>query len=66
MVIERLFGVFYEKPELLPQATAERLRASGDKARVIADHIAGMTDRYAMDLYNTLFEPYTPGLHLMG
>jgi len=25
-----------------------------------------MTDRYAMDLYNTLFEPYTPALHLMG
>ena len=66
MIIERLFEVFYKKPELLPQTTTERLSASGDKVRVIADHIAGMTDRYAMDLYNTLFEPYTPALHLMG
>lgn len=66
MIIERLFGVFDTKPELLPEATAERLRLSGDRARVIADHIAGMTDRYAMDLYNTLFEPYTPGLHLLS
>jgi dGTPase len=25
---------------------------------VIADYISGMTDRYAMDLYQMMFEPY--------
>jgi dGTPase len=28
------------------------------KERVICDYIAGMTDRYALDEYKKLFEPY--------
>ena len=28
------------------------------KEKVICDYIAGMTDRYALDEYKKLFEPY--------
>jgi dGTPase len=28
------------------------------KARVICDYIAGMTDRYVLDEYKRLFEPF--------
>ncbi|MDP7555849.1 MAG: hypothetical protein QGF31_06675, partial [Nitrospinota bacterium] len=29
------------------------------KERVICDYVAGMTDRYAMDEYKKLFDPYS-------
>jgi dGTPase len=52
-----LFEYFYENPEQLP---AEWLReAAGAKsavtARVVADYIAGMTDRYAINLHRNMF-----------
>lgn len=52
-VITNLFETFFSCPELLPQEHQEkaitRQKISGDEtfARVIADYIAGMTDRYA-------------------
>ena len=36
----------------------EKETTGAEKRRVIADYIAGMTDRYAMDLYMMMFEPY--------
>lgn len=64
MILRRLFGVFMKDKKVLPRVTSERLARVEDAAQVIADYIAGMTDRHAMDLYNTLFEPYTSSLHL--
>lgn len=55
--IESLFNVYIDKPEQLPPNTLSRLK-NGDKERVICDYIAGMTDRYALDEYKKLFEPY--------
>jgi dGTPase len=58
-VIQDLFQAYMEHPEMLPAGTASvRLRQAGDqaaRARVIADYIAGMTDRYALDEYDRLF-----------
>ncbi len=55
-IIRQLFQVFMDDPSLLPPDT----RAPGDgkeeRARHIADYIAGMTDRYAMREYRRLFE----------
>ncbi|MBO8129150.1 MAG: hypothetical protein H0Z39_08130 [Peptococcaceae bacterium] len=51
-VIEHLFNTFAEFPEQLPKTTQEKYRkarklGNGNELLVIADYIAGMTDRYA-------------------
>ncbi|PLX80217.1 MAG: deoxyguanosinetriphosphate triphosphohydrolase [Desulfuromonas sp.] len=52
-----LFNAYNENPSLLPTSYQHKYAVYG-QARVIADYIAGMTDRYAMDEYKRLFEPY--------
>ncbi|MBW2553175.1 MAG: deoxyguanosinetriphosphate triphosphohydrolase [Deltaproteobacteria bacterium] len=52
-----LFSTFKDNPTLLPQKYRERIEIES-KERVICDYIAGMTDRYALDEYKKLFEPY--------
>jgi dGTPase len=52
-VVSDLFGAFYDEPRLLP--LDHQLRAADDKARSIADYVAGMTDRYAMKEHQRLF-----------
>lgn len=62
-VVRELFAALYEDPRLLPpdfQAEARRMEAeSGDsgRARAVADYVAGMTDRYALDEHERLFDP---------
>ena len=46
----QLFGLFFDEPEALPSPWRHRAgRASRRRARVIADYIAGMTDRLPMN-----------------
>ena len=52
-----LFSTFKDNPTLLPQKYRERIEIES-KERVICDYIAAMTDRYALDEYKKLFEPY--------
>ncbi len=62
-VVGDLFEAFHAAPKLLPvefQQHAAKLKSeSGDKgvARAIADYIAGMTDRYAIDEHERIFNP---------
>ena len=62
-VIKDMFAAFYEHPQLLPDEVSEEAVQSmhnGDAiacARVVADYIAGMTDRYAIDEHSRLFNP---------
>jgi dGTPase len=52
-IIGRLFVGFFERPRLMPAEhfadarRAERSTGEAGRARVVADYIAGMTDRYA-------------------
>ncbi len=55
--IEELFKVYIEKPEQLPAEAQKKIRQAGVR-RVVCDYIAGMTDRYALDEYKKLFDPY--------
>ena len=61
-IVRELFDAFMCDPRLLPteaQAEAERMKnANGDPglARAIADYIAGMTDRYAIDEHERIFD----------
>ncbi len=62
-IIKSLFDAFINDPRLLPREhaeicnTAEKELGPAGKARIIADYIAGMTDRYAIAEYEKLFEP---------
>jgi len=55
--ITLLFQTYRDNPSLLPQKYVQRMEIE-PKERVICDYIAGMTDRYALDEYKKLFEPY--------
>jgi dGTPase len=51
-IVRSLFTLFMESTALLPADVQERLRsgdgAASGRARLIADHVAGMTDRFAI------------------
>lgn len=55
--IQELFKVYIDKPQQLPTETQKRISTDGVR-RVVCDYIAGMTDRYALDEYKKLFNPY--------
>lgn len=62
-MIKELFSAFMQDTLLLPPEYQERVKqqiikaGESGKARIIADYIAGMTDRYAMAEYGKLFDP---------
>lgn len=56
-IISDLFKIYANKPEQLPQETQKRILSDG-VIRGVSDYIAGMTDRYALDEYKKLFDPY--------
>lgn len=55
--MKELFEVYLSKPQVLPSLYRDRADKE-DLHQVICDYIAGMTDRYALDEYKKLFEPY--------
>jgi dGTPase len=58
IIITGLFTSYMTTPEQLPGWIQSKI--DGDsKARVICDYIAGMTDRFATDEHQKLFDPYT-------
>ncbi|MHB8627389.1 MAG: deoxyguanosinetriphosphate triphosphohydrolase [Aggregatilineales bacterium] len=56
--ITDLFESFVAAPEQLPPDTYRHVAARG-LHRTVADYIAGMTDRYALDEWQRLFDPFT-------
>jgi len=62
-VISELFQAFMDDGRLMPSEHADKARsAAADggesaRARIVADYVAGMTDRYAILEHRRLFEP---------
>ena len=55
-VVAKLFAAYHQRPELLPQDWRERLPdGEPDRSRHVADFIAGMTDRYAIQRYSEVY-----------
>lgn len=57
-IVRELFTVFMDDIKLMPdefQARATQEITATDKARAVADYVAGMTDRYAIREYQRLF-----------
>jgi len=59
-VVRDLFDLFMAEPECLPEEWQERCRGrdANERARLICDYIAGMTDRYALDEHRRLYDLY--------
>ena len=59
-VVMDLFGLLFAEPNCLPPPWRERAEAAerAARARIVADYIAGMTDRYALDEHRRLFDLY--------
>ena len=55
--IRELFLEYLSRPQQLPVEIGRRVAKEGVQ-RVVCDYIAGMTDRYALDEYKKLFNPY--------
>ncbi len=57
-VLARLFETYMAEPRQIPSHVLARVEVDGEPlARVVADYIAGMTDRFALDEYRKLFDP---------
>jgi dGTPase len=57
-IMSALFEVYMQEPKQLPPHVTQRAREAGESVpRVIADYIAGMTDRFALQEYKKLFDP---------
>ncbi|MHB8534705.1 MAG: deoxyguanosinetriphosphate triphosphohydrolase [Sulfuricaulis sp.] len=59
-VVRELFEAFMRDPALLPPQYQDKLSGQqhpGERARIVADYIAGMTDRYALREHKRLFHP---------
>jgi dGTPase len=61
-VIHDLFTLYLAEPECLPGEWRGLAAGPDDPrtARVAADYLAGMTDRYALDEHHRLFDAYAP------
>ncbi|HLW71184.1 MAG TPA: deoxyguanosinetriphosphate triphosphohydrolase [Candidatus Binataceae bacterium] len=57
-VLTQLFEAYMSEPRQMPEHVLTRAEREGEPiARVVADYIAGMTDRFALDEYRKLFDP---------
>lgn len=57
-VLARLFESYTKNPRMLPR----NIQAAADSEgleRAVCDYLAGMTDRFALDEYARIFDPYT-------
>ena len=57
-MLDDLFPLFLQRPELLPEEWRADIEAAGDEvqlARIVADYVAGMTDRFAIQEHKRLF-----------
>ncbi|MFM7143368.1 MAG: deoxyguanosinetriphosphate triphosphohydrolase [Alphaproteobacteria bacterium] len=56
-VISGLFRTYMDEPRQMPPHVYAQVEQGEPVARVIADYVAGMTDRFALDEYSKLFDP---------
>lgn len=57
-VVEDLFPYFLDHPLQMPERWHEEIKSAPDQvalARIVSDYIAGMTDRFALQLHERLF-----------
>ncbi|MBF0169987.1 MAG: deoxyguanosinetriphosphate triphosphohydrolase [Nitrospinae bacterium] len=55
-VVRELFDAYLAEPKLLPPPVRKNMEEVG-KRRIVCDYIAGMTDKYALEEHQKLFDP---------
>jgi len=60
-VMTELFEAYMSEPKQLPPHVLDRQRQGESLPRIIADYIAGMTDRFALGEHRKLFDPFEKG-----
>ena len=57
-IVRALFQAYFAKPDHMPAPWRDRVGGAdaARAARIIADYIAGMTDRYAISDYTRIFD----------
>ena len=55
-IVNKLFQAYIAEPEMLPQHV-QSLFGERSQERIVCDYIAGMTDRFAVEEYQKLFDP---------
>ena len=55
--VSQLFQAYIAEPMMLPEKTQKRTETLSTE-RVVCDYIAGMTDRFALEEWEKLFDPY--------
>jgi dGTPase len=58
-VMRGLFEAYMEDPHQMPPHVVSRATGRTSMPRVIADYVAGMTDRFALDEHAKLYDPNT-------
>ncbi len=56
-ILTDLFNAYRNNPKILPPSIDQRM-ATEEPERVICDYIAGMTDRFALEEHQKLFDPH--------
>lgn len=62
-VISELYAYYMENLTKLPEGYIERLQMGDSERQIVCDYIAGMTDRYAVNVYMDLFFPKSWHIH---
>ena len=57
-MLSAMYFYFVQNPDKLPERYA-KLQESATKEQVVCDYLSGMTDRYAIDVFENLFIPET-------
>jgi dGTPase len=57
-IITELFTAYVTRIEIIPPAVREAMTGES-REKIACDYIAGMTDRFALEEYRRLFDPYT-------
>ncbi|QAT18009.1 deoxyguanosinetriphosphate triphosphohydrolase [Candidatus Velamenicoccus archaeovorus] len=56
--IEEIFRAYIHNTAMLPAEHQQKIKTKKDAYEVVCDYIAGMTDRFALDEHEKLFNPY--------
>lgn len=68
-LLREMFELFLSEPRLLPLQTQARWKHAKnelEQRRVLCDYLSGMTDKYAMETYQRLLDPYEKVLTAFG
>lgn len=58
-VMTGIFRAYMDNPQQMPPHVVVRAESDDvSMARVIADYVAGMTDRFALEEYAKLYDPF--------